>query len=61
MSQSHVECAGLGLLSMAERVRQIHGRLVIQSAPGEGTMVIVRVALPDGDGIGRDDAGRIVR
>lgn len=61
MSQSHVGCAGLGLLSMAERVRQIHGRLVIQSAPGEGTMVIVRVALPDGDGIGRDDAGRIVR
>ncbi len=32
---------GLGLISMAERVRQVNGRLTIQSKPSEGTRIEV--------------------
>jgi signal transduction histidine kinase len=35
---------GMGLLGMEERVRQLGGRLEVQSQPGKGTMV--RVSLP---------------
>ena len=35
---------GLGLLGMEERVKQIGGRLEIQSQPGKGT--VLRVTLP---------------
>ncbi len=35
---------GLGLVSMEERVRLINGRLSVNSKPGEGTQVEVRVA-----------------
>jgi signal transduction histidine kinase len=38
--------AGLGLLSMRERVRLIHGRIEWRSQPGAGTRVDVRVPLP---------------
>jgi PAS domain S-box-containing protein len=37
--------AGLGLVSMAERVRLIQGELQVESKPGEGTVVTVRVRL----------------
>jgi signal transduction histidine kinase len=35
---------GLGLLGMEERVKQLGGRLEIQSLPGKGT--VLRVTLP---------------
>lgn len=38
--------AGLGLISMRERVRLINGRISVYSAPGQGTHVEVRVPLP---------------
>jgi len=37
---------GLGLLSMRERVRLVHGQIQWQSQPGAGTRVAVRVPLP---------------
>ena len=37
--------AGLGLVSMRERVRLVNGRISIYSAPGQGTHVEVRVPL----------------
>jgi len=41
---------GLGLGSMEERVRLIHGRLSIDSEPGRGTIIEVRVPLSAGAG-----------
>jgi signal transduction histidine kinase len=38
--------AGLGLMGMKERAEMLSGRLAIESAPGRGTDVVVRVALP---------------
>jgi signal transduction histidine kinase len=35
--------AGLGLLSMAERIRQVGGQLQLESEPGKGTQIEVRV------------------
>ena len=40
---------GLGLLSMKERLNSVRGTLIIQSAPGQGTVLEARVPL-DGDG-----------
>jgi two-component system, NarL family, sensor kinase len=40
---------GLGLSSMGERVRLVRGELAVDSGPGRGTTVTVRVPL-DGDG-----------
>jgi len=37
--------AGLGLVSMQERVQIVQGRINIQSAPGEGTMIRVYVPI----------------
>jgi signal transduction histidine kinase len=37
--------AGLGLVSMRERVGVLNGTLVIQSAPGRGTRVVARIPL----------------
>jgi PAS domain S-box-containing protein len=37
---------GLGLVSMEERVRLVNGSLMIESAPGKGTRIKVRVPLP---------------
>jgi signal transduction histidine kinase len=39
---------GLGLVSMEERVRLVNGTFSIQSRPGEGTRVEVRVPLQPG-------------
>jgi two-component system sensor kinase FixL len=38
--------ASLGLVSMQERARLAHGRISVQSSPGGGTRVEVRVSLP---------------
>jgi signal transduction histidine kinase len=38
---------GLGLLGMGERVRELGGRFIINSAPGRGTHVEARIPLPD--------------
>jgi signal transduction histidine kinase len=37
----------LGLVSMRERVRNVGGRLSVDSSPGRGTRVEVRLALPE--------------
>ncbi|MEE9282033.1 MAG: ATP-binding protein [Myxococcota bacterium] len=41
---------GLGLASMQERPRLIHGDLAIRSKRGRGTLVHVRVPVPEGGG-----------
>jgi signal transduction histidine kinase len=40
---------GLGLSSMAERMRLVQGKLSLTSAPGRGTTIEVRVPLPGSD------------
>jgi signal transduction histidine kinase len=37
---------GLGLTSMQERVRPLRGHVHIESTPGRGTLVTVRIPLP---------------
>ncbi len=44
--------AGLGLVSMKERARLLHGRLEISSVPGEGTRLQVSIPLPVEDALG---------
>jgi signal transduction histidine kinase len=39
---------GLGLLGLDERVRELHGRLTIDSAPGLGTTLRVTMPVPAG-------------
>jgi signal transduction histidine kinase len=39
---------GLGLLGLDERVRELHGRLTIDSAPGIGTTLRVTMPVPAG-------------
>ena len=41
----HVHHAGLGLVSMRERVAVLKGQLTIDAVPGEGTQIIVRIPL----------------
>ncbi|MFJ5957383.1 sensor histidine kinase [Paenarthrobacter sp. NPDC092416] len=41
---------GVGLKSLRERLAALDGRLDIESAPGEGTVVAIRVPLPAEDG-----------
>jgi PAS domain S-box-containing protein len=40
--------AGLGIVSMKERMRAVGGSLSITSQPGKGTMIRARVPLPEG-------------
>jgi signal transduction histidine kinase len=40
--------SALGLISMRERVRSVHGDFRIDSEPGNGTRVSVRIPLPEG-------------
>lgn len=42
--------SGYGLTSLRERVAALHGRLDIESAPGEGTVVAIRLPLGDAAG-----------
>ena len=44
-SVAEAEGKGLGLVSMRERARLIGGTCAVQSAPGEGTKVVVRLPL----------------
>jgi two-component system, NarL family, sensor histidine kinase LiaS len=37
--------AGLGLVSMRERVVEVNGQLTVDAAPGRGTRITVRVPL----------------
>ncbi len=39
--------AGLGLIGVTERAQLLGGKPVIHSAPGQGTMIGVKIALPD--------------
>ena len=39
------ESGGLGLVSMQERIRRLNGAFDIQSVPGEGTTVAVKVKI----------------
>ena len=41
-------CPRLGLLSMKERVRLVHGTLDVVAAPGQGTHMQVQVPLQGG-------------
>ncbi|MFK0041400.1 sensor histidine kinase [Paenarthrobacter sp. NPDC090517] len=41
---------GVGLQSLRERLAALDGRLEIESAPGEGTVVAIRVPLPGDEG-----------
>jgi signal transduction histidine kinase len=44
------ERAGIGLISMRERVSLVGGKIQIQSAPGAGTLIGVRVPVDVGRG-----------
>lgn len=46
MERVRAHHGGLGLVNMRERVRSIHGRLEIQSQPGEGTHIMVNIPFP---------------
>jgi signal transduction histidine kinase len=37
---------GLGLTSMQERVRPLRGHVIVDSTPGQGTVVAVKIPLP---------------
>jgi signal transduction histidine kinase len=41
----HVRHAGLGLVSMRERVAALKGQLAIDASPGKGTQITVRIPL----------------
>jgi signal transduction histidine kinase len=47
------EGVGLGLLSMRERVHSLGGDIVVQTAPGRGTRIGVRIALQPTNAIER--------
>jgi signal transduction histidine kinase len=38
---------GFGLIGLAERVRMLHGRFAIHSAPGRGTVIDIKLDLKD--------------
>ena len=40
--------SGYGLTAMRERVEQLHGSLVIESSPGEGTTLVVEIPVESG-------------
>ena len=44
--------AGLGLVSMKERVHLVNGTLAIESKPNKGTRIVARVPRPAGNGNG---------
>jgi PAS domain S-box-containing protein len=48
---------GLGLRNIAERVRLLGGELKLDSQPGKGTRIKVKVPIPDGGRMGADCSG----
>ena len=40
----------IGIVGMRERVEQVGGELVVESQPGEGATIRIRIELPDGEG-----------
>jgi signal transduction histidine kinase len=44
--QAAMQCGGLGLTSMQERVRLVNGTIVIDSKPMGGTKLHARVPVP---------------
>lgn len=44
-SESGTTSGGFGLTAMRERVSQWHGQLLIESAPGEGTTLVIQVPI----------------
>lgn len=51
---THLEEGGFGLLGMRERVEQFNGQIKIESQPGAGTSILIRIPL-DGE---TDDRGK---
>jgi signal transduction histidine kinase len=49
LSRNEAGKTGLGLVSMRERTRRVNGSVEIESTPGEGTRLTVRI--PDDAGI----------
>jgi len=49
--QSHSRHSGMGLVSMRERAAQFDGSVQIESAPGQGTTVFVRIPTPPAPGL----------
>ena len=48
-SRSNGDAAGgYGLAAMRERVEQLGGRMIVESAPGEGTTLVVDLPIPQG-------------
>ena len=44
----HIE-SGYGLTAMRERIEQLGGTLLVESAPGEGTTLVVEILTPAGE------------
>jgi len=44
--------SGVGLSSLRERLSALGGTLAVESAPGEGTVVAIRLPLGEGNGVG---------
>jgi signal transduction histidine kinase len=43
--EKEIEKAGLGLVSMRERVRHVNGELIVESTPGRGTRIEAHVPI----------------
>jgi len=48
--------SGVGLSSLRERLSALGGSLDVESAPGEGTVVAIRLPLPERDGLSEGSA-----
>jgi signal transduction histidine kinase len=51
------EAGGFGLTAMRERVEQFGGTLLVESAPGEGTTVVVEIPVRARSETGHSKAG----
>ena len=45
-TNGHAE-GSFGLMGMRQRVEQLGGNLLIESAPGEGTTLVVKLPIPE--------------
>ncbi len=55
-AQDGLRTRGLGLISMEERVRELQGRVAIESEPRQGTVVRVELPLPAGAEVGGSES-----